>query len=107
MYKEEIIVPILGRGLHFGIINDYKKLKNRWFEQKEFNDDNFMHKAFIYDIIYKPDEYYFKTDGYWGSCWVAEIFDSADTTLKTYRFRNFMDLIYLFDKKGYTFIEND
>jgi len=102
----EIIVPILGRGLHFGEISNYEKLKNKWFEQMEFDDKNFIHKAFIVDIIYSPDNTYSTTDGHWGTCWLAHILDSGneDNCYNIYRFRNFMDLIELYNLKGYKFV---
>jgi hypothetical protein len=102
---EVIDVPILGRGLHFGLSSDYKKLKSHWFEQNKFDKNNYLHKAIIIEINYKPDEIYNKTDGYWGRCWLAVIFDSSDEKQKTYNFRNFADLIELFEKNGYKFIE--
>jgi hypothetical protein len=102
---EIIEVPIIGCSLHFGLQSDYTKLTSHWFEQKEFDDSNFLHKAFILDISYKPDEIYKNTDGTWGRCWKAIICDTYGETTQTYYFRNFIDLIKEFDKKGYIFLE--
>jgi len=59
-------------------------------------------------IIYSPDNTYSITDGHWGTCWVADILDSGneDNCYNIYhRFRNFMDLIEIYNIKGYKFIE--
>jgi hypothetical protein len=105
MTSNKIIVPNLFKGLHLGSSSCYERLKHKWFEQKEFDKDNFMHKALIFDINYGPDEIYCNTDGHGGTCWIANIFDSANGEQNTYHFRNFIDLVDLFDKKGYKFIE--
>lgn len=105
MYNE-IKVPIIGDNLHFGEISNYKQFKNKWFEQTEFDDDNLMYKAIIIDIKYFPDEYYYKNDGYCGTCWVAEIVVLSEGTFNKYYFRNFIDLIELFNEKGYKFIND-
>lgn len=101
----EINVSSLYKGLHFGAMSGYEKLQGKWFEQKEFDKDNFMYKAFINDIKYEPDEIYLKNDGYGGNCWIAEIFDTENGKPEMYRFRNFVDLVEVFDKKGYRFVE--
>jgi hypothetical protein len=101
----EINVPTVFKGLHFGPISGYEKLKGNWFEQKEFDEHNYLYRAFINYIIYEPDEIYIRNDGYSGNCWKAEIFDTENEKTEIYRFRNFIDLVEVFDKKGYRFVE--
>ena len=101
----EINVSSLYKGLHFGAMSGYDKLQGKWFEQKEFDDNNYMFKAFINNIKYDPDEIYLKNDGYSGNCWTAEILDTKNVKIEIYRFRNFVDLVEVFEKKGYKFIE--
>ena len=103
--SNEINVSSLYKGFHFGAMSGYERLKCRWFEQKEFDDDNYMYKAFINDIKYDPDEIYLKNDGYSGRSWIAEIFDTENVKTEMYHFRNFIDLVEVFDKKGYRFVE--
>ncbi len=97
--SNEINISSLYKGFHFGSISGYEILKYSWFEKKEFDDNNYLYKAFINDIKYDPDEIYLKNDG----CWIAEIFDTENVKTEMYRFRNFIDLVEVFDKKGYRF----
>ena len=103
--SNEINVSSFYKGLHFGSMSDYEKLQWKWFEKKEFDDNNYMYKAIIHYIKYQPDEIYLKNDGYSGNCWIAEIFDSENEKTEIYSFRNFVDLVEVFDKKGYRFVE--
>ena len=82
-------------------MSGYEKLQWKWFEKKEFDDNNYMYKAIIHYIKYQP----VKNDGYIGNGWIDEIFDSENEKTEMYRFRNFVDLVEVFDKKGYRFVE--
>ncbi len=103
--SKQVNIPMSFKGLHFGDSSDYKKLKGKWFEQKEFNTDNFMYKALIMDIKYNPEDLYYTTDGYAGRCWSAEILETENGDIIIYNFRNFGDLVEEFEKRGYKFIE--
>jgi len=107
MMSNEIIVPILSKDLDYGGIINYDKLKHKWFEQIDFdNNNNFINKALILDIKYAPDDIYCKTEGKWGTCWIAEILDSGDESSyhTNYHFRNLMDLIKIYNSKGYILV---
>jgi hypothetical protein len=79
--------------------SDYEKLKSYWFEQKEFDRNNFKHKAIIIEINYEPDEIYSRLE----KCWSAVIFNTEKATETVYYFRNFINLVEEFDKNGYKF----
>ena len=39
-------------------------------------------------------------------CWKVEIIDSKEDEKIIYHFRNFIDLVKMYEEKGYKFIEN-
>lgn len=85
---------------------NFKSFNNgSYFEQKEFDNKDFMHKSFINSINYEPDLTFYFTYGFFGTCWSARIFDSAETNITYYHFRNFEHLVNLYNEKGYNFIE--
>ena len=94
-------------GLHFGSQSKFERLVGSYFEEENFGDDNCMYKSIITSIIYKPDIIYSSTDGYGGRCWIADIVESKETEKNLYHFRNFSDLVKLFQEKGYNFIEKE
>lgn len=104
----KIIVPTLGRGSDWGLKRNLDSLISKWFEQIEVNESNFIHKAIIMGIKFDPEEIYCSTDGIAGVCWLADILDSGDDeNIKKYHFRNFIDLIEFFKKKGYKFVDEE
>jgi hypothetical protein len=106
--SKRINVPSLGSGIHWGLMRNFEHLINKWFENTEIDDLNLIHKAIILGIKYDPDDRYSNSDGYFGTCWVANIIDSGDDSgIKNYHFRNFIDVIELFKTKGYKFIDED
>jgi hypothetical protein len=104
---EVIDVPSLGLSvsLPFSLPSNYKNLRWCWFEEKYFDKNNYIHKSIILEINYNPDKIYNTTDGYYGRCWTAVILSAEDGTQKTYNFRNFADLVELFEKNGYIFVD--
>ena len=92
--------------LHFGSQSNYEKLCGSYFEEEINDEEAIMNKSIIVSVIYKPDIVYENSDGYGGRCWVAEIIDSKEDGKNIYYFRNFIDLVKMYEEKGYKFIEN-
>jgi hypothetical protein len=92
--------------LNFGSKSNYEKLRGSYFEEEHYDNEDIMYKSIIISVIYKPDIIYSSTDGYGGRCWVAEIIDSKEDEKNIYHFRNFIDLVKIYEEKGYKFIEN-
>ena len=90
--------------LHFGSQSNYEKLCGSYFEEEINDEDVIMNKSIIVSVIYKPDIVYENSDGYGGRCWVAEIIDSKEDGKNIYYFRNFIDLVKMYEEKGYKFI---
>jgi hypothetical protein len=87
---------------HFIYPNQYDKFIGCHFEEnKNIEENNFIHKAIIKSIYFKPDSIYLETDGNAGTCWCAQIIDNF---LINYYFRNFENLVENYKKKGYIFI---
>jgi hypothetical protein len=78
--------------------SDYNKLKSYWFEQKEFDKNNFMHKAIIIDINYEPNNPIYSC---LGKYWSAVILNTENAKETIYYFENFINLVEEFDKNGY------
>ena len=93
------------RGLHFGSESGYERFGGSYFEQLEYNENNIINKAIINKVKYDPDSTYCHTDGYGGTCWCAEIIDSDEQGIIYYHFRNFEDLVGIYNGKGYKFVE--
>jgi len=88
-------------GLHFGRNANYEKLVGSYFEEKESSEPNFINKALIHEITYSSDALYSESDGNAGTCWIASVIDEGYTH---YHFRNFEDLVHLYDQKGYKYV---
>ena len=89
--------------LHFGSESNYELLNGSYFEQNELSRENIIEKAIIKNITYEPDETYIESDGYTGRCWCATIIDNG---LVKYSFRNFSDIVKIYEKKGYKFVKS-
>lgn len=103
-----ITIPIIKTtGLHFGSQSNFERFASSYFEKTDSNDSKFIDKSIIHSIKYDPDSTYCHTDGYCGTCWVAEMIDSSETDcFMYYHFRNFVDLVEFYREKGYKFVEN-
>jgi hypothetical protein len=88
-------------GLHFGRNANYQSFIGGYFEEKEGSEPNIIYKAIIPEILYSPDTLYIDTDGNAGTCWIALVIDEGYTH---YHFRNFEDLVHLYDQKGYKYV---
>jgi hypothetical protein len=104
MSKHIYVPSCQTHALHLGASSEYKKLYGCWFEQKYPDQDNLIYKSLIYDIKFEPDLTYHTNDGYCGTCWIAQIIESAVGAINYYHFRNFEDLVALYDTKGYKFV---
>jgi len=87
--------------LHCGKEANYDKLAGDYFEEKESSEQNIIDKALIHEIKYSPDMLYSSVDGYAGTCWQAIVIDNDYIF---YHFRNFEDLVHLYDQKGYKYV---
>jgi hypothetical protein len=98
--SKTIILPTYG-GLHFGDVSELNHFENCYFEK--FSSKN---KAIILSIKYEPDGTYWSSDGYAGNCWTARVSDYRDgvSTIITYIFRNFNDLVIHYEKKEFRFV---
>jgi hypothetical protein len=105
MSKHVYVPTYKAPGLHFGYQSKFERLVGSYFEEQNYDDENIMYKSIIVSVIYKPDVIYGNTDGYGGRCWVAEIIDSKEDGKNIYHFRNFVDLVKMYEEKGYKFIE--
>jgi hypothetical protein len=57
-------------------------------------------------LYYEPDSLYIKNDGNNGNCWCAKIIDSnEDVCVIFYHFRNFEDIVKLYEEKNYKFVQ--
>jgi hypothetical protein len=56
-------------------------------------------------MIYDPDEIYCLTESDKGTCWSAYILDSEEASVNCYHFRNFVDMIEMYEEKGYKFLK--
>ena len=87
--------------------SNYESFTGSHFEQKEYGDNNLIYKAIIIAISYEPDSTYIESEGRGGTCWCANITDSAeDECMVYYHFRKFEDLISIYDSRGYKFVNN-
>ena len=89
--------------VHFGLPTNYEKLTGRSFIKKQL-DNGIRYKSTIIKMIYDPDEIYCLTESDKGTCWSAYIFDSEEANVNCYHFRNFVDMIELYEEKGYKFV---
>ena len=89
--------------LHFGRESNYEIYISNYFEQIELSQENIIEKAIIKDIVYEPDIIYIASDGHAGRCWYAEIIDNG---IIKYSFRNFSDIVKMYEKKGYKFVNS-
>ena len=91
------------------IIFDSESLKGCYFEQTNHDSNsNTINKAIIHSIDYCPDSTYCHTDGNEGTCWCSIIIDSSEHEYITlYHFRNFENLLEIFNEKGYKFIKKN
>lgn len=89
--------------LHFGRESNYEIYISNYFEQIELSEENIIEKAIIKDIVYEPDIIYIASDGHAGRCWYAEIIDNG---IIKYSFRNFSDIVKMYEKKGYKFVNS-
>jgi hypothetical protein len=106
MTKHISIPSIKTTGLHLGSQSGYERLELSYFEKDDSNNHNIIDKSIIISLTYEPDSTYNNTNGYAGTCWVAEMLDSNETTgYIFYCFRNFEDLVEFYREKGYKFIE--
>jgi hypothetical protein len=94
------------RGTHYGRQSGYERFAGCHFEEKTESEQNIINKAIIQSVKYEPDSIYRDNDGYGGTCWCAEIIDSgADECITFYHFRNFENLVEMYNAKGYKFIQ--
>jgi hypothetical protein len=89
--------------LHFGRESNYEIYIGNYFEQIELSQENIIEKAIIKDIVYEPDIIYIASDGHAGRCWYTEIIDNG---IIKYSFRNFSDIVKMYEKKGYKFVKS-
>ena len=89
--------------VHFGLPTNYEKLTGRSFIKKQL-DNGIRYKSTIIKMIYDPDEIYCLTEIDKGTCWSAYILDSEEANVNCYHFRNFVDMIEMYEEKGYKFV---
>jgi len=89
--------------MHYGSESRYETLSGSHF--KKINDPNLDHieKELIIEIKYKPDSIYNSSDGYGGTCWIAQIISEKGTIY--YHFRNMVDLINFYKEKDFKFVK--
>lgn len=92
----------LSYGLNFGNQANYKSYVDCYFEKIK---ENFIDKAILYDIECNLDSTYIHTDGNSGTCWCAKVLDSEEESIIYYHFRNFEDLVAMYEEKGYKFVK--
>ena len=102
--KNIFIVSRSRTSVHFGLPTNYEKLTGRSFIKKQL-DNGIRYKSTIIKMIYDPDEIYCLTESDKGTCWSAYILDSEEANVNCYHFRNFVDMIELYEEKGYKFVE--
>jgi len=90
-------------GSHFGSFAGYEQLIGSHFEKASDMNVDIIKKEFINSMTYKPCNIYNSTDGYGGTCWVAEMVGINETT--HYHFRNMCNLIDFYKGKGFKFVE--
>jgi len=91
--------------LHFGSQSGYERFAGCHFEEKTDSENNIINKSIILSVKYDPDSIYRDTDGNGGTCWCAEIIDSDEEGIVYYHFRNFENLVEMYNAKGYKFIQ--
>jgi hypothetical protein len=87
-------------GYHFSSNYHIKPFIGHYFQEINSKSD-FVNKATIIQIEYKPDDIYSSSDGHAGNCWEAIINDSRETNNIAYYFRNFRDLVRYYEKLGF------
>lgn len=103
MENHIILSQVKTTGLHFGSQSGYERFKFSHFEK---NSDNFIDKLIINSVKYQPDTDYNNTDGYFGTCWIAEMIETNEISgYVYYHFRNFEDIVGFYLEKGYKFID--
>jgi hypothetical protein len=101
--KNIFIVSRSRTSVHFGLPTNYEKLTGRSFIKKQLNN-GIRYKSTIIKMIYDPDEIYCLTESDKGTCWSAYILDSEEANVNCYHFRNFADMIEMYEEKGYKFV---